>query len=164
LSFVLGLPDSSPERVMQQIRQDIRFIRELKKLNTHTEVILYLFSPVPFKSSALYKKVQSFGLEFPSSLEGWLTEKWKKFDLRRGFVMPWMRPYMLRFIRNFEVVMTAAYPGKSNFHIGRIWKNVLIIPGRIRYHLKWYRFPFGLKALLKLFYYQRPEKEGFYSE
>jgi anaerobic magnesium-protoporphyrin IX monomethyl ester cyclase len=164
LSFVLGLPDSSPDRVMHQIRDDIRFIRSLKRVNPDTEVVLYLFSPVPFQSSKLNETVQRFGLEFPASLSGWLTPEWKQFDLRRGFVMPWMNPHILRFIRNFEVVMAAAYPGKSNFQISRVWRTLLTIPGRFRYRLRWYRYPFEIKALLKLLSYRRPAQEGFYSE
>jgi len=164
LSFVFGFPDSSPEKIMQQIRDDIHFIRRLKKLNPGTEVVIYLFSPVPSEGSALFKAVQDYGFVFPSSLDEWLTKAWENFDLRRGVVMPWLQPPMIRFIRNFEVVMMAAYPSVSNFHISRFGKSALKIPGTIRYKFRWYRFPFEVKAMLKLFSYQRPEKEGFYSK
>jgi anaerobic magnesium-protoporphyrin IX monomethyl ester cyclase len=162
LSFVLGFPDSTSENIMKQIHDDINFIRSLKKMNPTTEVILYLFSPVPFEGSALFKTVQDYGFIFPSSLDEWLTGEWENVELRRGEGLPWLQPSMIRFIRNFEVVMMAAYPSKSNFHINRPGKYILQILGRIRYKLRWYRFPFELKALLKLFSYQRPEKEGFY--
>jgi anaerobic magnesium-protoporphyrin IX monomethyl ester cyclase len=58
----------------------------------------------------------------------------------------------------------AAYPSISNFQISRLGKMILKIPGKIRYNLRWYRFPFEVKLLLKLFSYQGPEKEGFYSK
>jgi anaerobic magnesium-protoporphyrin IX monomethyl ester cyclase len=164
LSFVLGIPDRSPEKMMQQIRDDIRFIRSLKKMNPATEVILYLFSPVLSESSALFKAVTDHGFVFPSSLDEWMTTKWEAFELRRGTGLPWLQPSMIRLIRNFEVVLASAYPGISNFHINPAGKNLLKIPGKIRYKLRWYGFPYEIKALLRLLSYQRPEKEGFYTE
>ena len=164
LSFILGFPDSRPEKIKRQIRSDIHFIRSLKRLNPKTEVIIYLFSPVPSEGSSLYKIVKDSGFVFPSSLDEWLTEEWENFDLRRGVMMPWLKPSMIREIRNFEVVMMAAYPSVSNFHISPFGKQILKISGIIRYNLRWYKFPIEVKALLKLFSYQRPEKEGFYSK
>ena len=164
LSFVLGVPDSSPEKMMQQIRADIRFIRRLKKLNPATELILYLFSPVLSEGSKLFKAVSDYGFAFPSSLEEWMTTKWEDMELRRGNGMPWLQPSMIRLIRNFEVVFASAYPGVSNFHISRFGNLLLKIPGKFRYQLRWYSFPYELKAILRLLSYQRPEKEGFYTK
>jgi radical SAM superfamily enzyme YgiQ (UPF0313 family) len=164
LSFVLGFPDDNPEKIMEHIRTDIQFIRDLKKLNPATEMIIYIFSPVPSEGSSLFDLLQKYGLKFPSSLDEWLAPEWEKFDLRGGAGIPWLSKSIVRYIRNFEVVMMAAYPSISNSHIGWFGKRILNIPGKIRYRFKWYRFPFEVKALLKLFSYQRPEKEGFYSE
>lgn len=164
LSFILGIPGPSPKIMMRQIHNEIRFIRSLKAKNTATELILYLFSPVPFESSGILKASQDFGFHFPDTLEEWMTEEWEDFELRRGRGLPWLRPSMVRYIRNFEVVLAAAYPGISNFHIGKSGRLILRIPGMIRYKLRWYRFPFEIKALLRIFSYQRPEKEGFYSK
>jgi anaerobic magnesium-protoporphyrin IX monomethyl ester cyclase len=164
LSFVLGVPDRSPEKMLQQIRADIRFIRSLKKLNPSTELILYLFSPVLSEGTELFKAVTDHGFAFPASLEEWMTTKWEDVELRRGNGMPWLQPEMIRLIRNFEVVHASAYPGISNFHINHLGKGLLRIPGKLRYKLRWYRFPYELKAMLRLLSYQRPEKEGFYTK
>lgn len=164
LSFVLGIPDRSPELMIGQIRADIRFIRRLKMLNPATELILYLFSPVLSESSILFKTVTDYGFVFPSSLDEWMTTKWEDMELRRGNALPWLKPPMIRLIRNFEVVLASAYPGISNFHIPRIRKDLLKITGKLRYKLRWYGFPYELKAMLRLLSYQRPEKEGFYTK
>jgi anaerobic magnesium-protoporphyrin IX monomethyl ester cyclase len=164
LSFVFGFPDSSKGKIMKQMHEDIQFIRSLKKLNPRSETVIYLFTPVPAEGSELYKIVQEFGFVFPESLDKWLTKEWESYDLRRDFIMPWLSAPMIRTIRDFEVVLSAAYPSLSNFQISRIGKIILKIPGKIRYRLRFYRFPIEIKALLKLFSYQRPEKEGFYSK
>jgi anaerobic magnesium-protoporphyrin IX monomethyl ester cyclase len=164
LSFVFGFPDSSPERIDRQILNDIHFIRSLKKLNPKTEVILYIYSPVPYEGSALFKTVRGYGPVFPSALYEWLKPEWEYFYQRRGVKMPWLRPPMIRFIRDFQFVMMAAYPSISNFQISKSGKMLLKIPGRIRYKLRLYRFPFEVRVLLKLLSYRSPEKEGFYSE
>lgn len=163
LSFVFGFPESSSDRIKRQIQHDIYFIRQVKKLNPGTEFIIYLYSPVPFDSSAIYKQVKETGLTFPETLEEWLKSEWRDFDLRLGRSLPWLKPGMIRDVRNFQVVLLAAFPGISNFHLNWVQKGLLKIPGTVRYKLQFYRFPYEIKALLKLFSYQRPEKEGFYS-
>lgn len=163
LSLVFGFPESSPLRIKRQIQNDFLFVRQVKKLNPGTEFVIYLYSPVPFENSVIYKQAQKTGLAFPESLEEWLKPEWRDFDLRIGRSLPWIKPGMIRDVRNFQVVLIAAFPGVSNFHLNRIQKGLLKIFGLLRYKLQLYRFPYEVKALLKLFSYQRPEKEGFYS-
>ncbi len=40
LSFVLGMPADSPEKVMAQIEWDINFIKEIKEINPNAEIII----------------------------------------------------------------------------------------------------------------------------
>lgn len=163
LSFVFGFPESSPQRIKLQIQDDIYFARQIKKLNPGAEIVINLYSPVPFDDSTVYKQAQETGLIFPKTLEEWLKPAWRDFDLRLGRSLPWLKPGMIRDIRNFQVVLLSAFPGISNFHLNRVQKGLLKIPGLLRYKLKLYRFPYEIKALLRLFSYQQPEKEGFYS-
>ncbi|MFL5773173.1 MAG: B12-binding domain-containing radical SAM protein, partial [Flavisolibacter sp.] len=46
-SFVLGTPADTADQVMKQIDQDIAFIKEIKSINPRTEIIIYVYSPVP---------------------------------------------------------------------------------------------------------------------
>jgi anaerobic magnesium-protoporphyrin IX monomethyl ester cyclase len=164
LSLVLGFPAENESQVWKSIRKEITFIRELKKINPHTEIIIYIYSPVPAAGTLLDEAVQRTGFAFPEMLEDWLKPEWEDLDLRRNPGTPWLKPFMIRRIRNFETVMNAAFPGKSNFRIKGFRKILLSVPGKFRYYLRWYRYPYFLKLLLKLAKYQRPEKEGFYSE
>lgn len=163
LSLVFGFPEGSAQRIKDQIQNDIYFVRQIKRLNSRTEFVIYYYSPVPFDNSTIYKQVQETGLTFPNTLEEWLKPEWRDFDLRLGRSLPWLKPGMIRDVRNFQVVLLAAFPGISNFHLNWVQKGLLKIPGSLRYILQFYRFPYEIKALLKLFSYQRPEKEGFYS-
>ena len=79
-SFVLGLPADSPEKVMRQIDEDINFIRQIKEINPFTEIIIYVYSPVPTEGSELFREVTEKGFKFPETLDDWLSHKWENFD------------------------------------------------------------------------------------
>ncbi|MFI5172852.1 MAG: B12-binding domain-containing radical SAM protein, partial [Chitinophagales bacterium] len=53
-SFVLGTPGASEEETNKQIDEDINFIRTIKEINPTTEIIIYVYSPVPTEGSELY--------------------------------------------------------------------------------------------------------------
>src|SRR5690606_8475605 len=93
-SFVLGTPADTPEQVMQQIESDIEFIREIKRINPRTEIIIYVYSPVPTEGSEMYKNVLASGFHFPEKLEDWITPAWENFDLRKNPLTPWLTPAM----------------------------------------------------------------------
>src|SRR5436309_14186113 len=53
-SFVLGMPAETPEKVLDRIDEDIRFIKEIKEINPRTEIIIYIYAPVAVEGSELY--------------------------------------------------------------------------------------------------------------
>ena len=109
-SFVLGLPAETPEKVMENIDQDIAFIKEIKAINPQTEIVIYIYSPVPTEGSELYKTIQAAGFRFPEKLEDWIGPQWENFDLRKNPLTPWLTPEMVDKIRNFETVLNGYYP------------------------------------------------------
>lgn len=164
-SFVLGLPAENDEKVLQQIDFDIKFIKEIKKINPDTEIIIYVYSPVPTEGSELYEKVTAAGFKFPQKLEDWLNPEWENFDLRKNPLTPWLKPQMIDKIKNFETVLNAYYPTASDFKLTRFQKNVMRMLSFVRYKLNFYNFPCELKVLQKFWlHYRQPEIEGFYSE
>lgn len=82
-SFVLGTPASTEEEVNKRIDEDIAFIRTIKEINPATEIIIYVYSPVPTEGSALFKAVEKSGFHFPQKLEDWISPHWENFDLRK---------------------------------------------------------------------------------
>lgn len=165
-SFVLGLPmpNSDEQKVTQQINEDIDFIREIKQINPKTEIIIYLYSPVPSEGSELFKEIQALGFKFPQILEDWLSPSWENFDLRKNPLTPWLNKKHIDKIKNFETVLNAYYPTSTDFRI-RGWKRTLLrIVSSWRYHLKIYAYPYEIKLLHKIWRYRQPEEQGFYSE
>lgn len=163
-SFVLGMPADSEEQVMRQIDSDIAFIKEIKSINPDTEIIIYLYSPVPTEGTELYETITSQGFKFPEKLEDWLSPSWENFDLRKNPLTPWLTPQMVDKIRNFETVLNGAYPTQSDFRIKGWKKKVLQKTASWRYKTGIYHFPYEIKAMHKFWKYRQPELQGFYSE
>jgi anaerobic magnesium-protoporphyrin IX monomethyl ester cyclase len=163
-SFVLGFPAETPEKVNEQIDRDINYIKEIKKINPDTEIIIYIYSPVPTEGSELYQQVQATGFRFPEKLEDWLEPQWQNFDLRKNPLTPWLTAAMVDKIQGFETVLNARYPTVSDFRLSPLKKNVLKTLSSFRYHQNFYALPYELKALQKLWRYRQPEVEGFKME
>jgi radical SAM superfamily enzyme YgiQ (UPF0313 family) len=164
-SFVLGLPAETEELVMAQITRDIHFIREIKQINPDTEIIIYIYSPVPTEGSELYEMVKKTGFSFPQKLEDWLDPVWESFDLRRNPLTPWLKPYMIDVIQGFETVLNSYYPTVSDFKLSGFQRRLMRALSALRYRFRIFRYPYELKILQKVWLrYRRPEVEGFTME
>jgi len=164
LSFVLGMPADTEEQVYKQILWDINFIKEIKAINPNAEIIIYLYSPVPTEGSDLYQQIIDAGFSFPETLEEWIAPSWEKFDLRKNPLTPWLKPYMIDTIKNFETVLNGCYPTVTDFRIRGYKKTILTGISKLRYKTGFYKFPYEIKVLHKIWKYRQPEIEGFYSE
>jgi len=164
-SFVLGFPGANETQVMRQIDREITFIKEVKDINPDTEIIIYLYSPVPTEGSDLYQKILDAGFTFPLTLEDWLNPSWEKFDLRKNPLTPWLTPNMVDKVKNFETVLNAQYPTKTDAKITPFQKDVMKLISSWRYKSGFFKFPYELKILQKFWLrYRQPEIEGFASE
>jgi radical SAM superfamily enzyme YgiQ (UPF0313 family) len=160
-SFVLGTPASSPEMIMAQIDQDIEFIKEIKSINPQTEIIIYVYSPVPNEGSDLYNKVLESGFRFPQELEDWISPQWDQFDLRKNPLTPWLSPEMIDKIKDFETVLNGYYPTVSDVRLTGFKRKIIHSLASMRYKTGLYWKPYELKALQRLWKYRQPEIEGF---
>lgn len=161
-SFVLGTPADTPEQVMQQIDEDISFIKEIKRINPETEIIIYIYSPVPTEGSDMYNKVLQSGFKFPQNLEDWLNPEWENFDLRKNPLTPWLTPQMVDKIKNFETVLNGYYPTVSDIKLTAFHRKMIKSLSAFRYRTGWYKFPYEIKAIQKFWLkYRQPEWEGF---
>jgi anaerobic magnesium-protoporphyrin IX monomethyl ester cyclase len=160
-SFVLGTPAPTPEKVMEQIEFDINFIKKVKAVNPHTEIVLYTYSPVPTEGSELFEAVKKTGFSFPEKLEDWVTPQWERFDLRKNPLTPWLTPAMIDKIRDFETVLNGYYPTVSDIRLSSIKRNMIKVVSGIRYKTNFYKFPYEIKLLHRLWKYRQPEIQGF---
>lgn len=161
-SFVLGFPAPTENKVWKLIDQEINFIREIKTINPATEIIIYIYTPVPTEGSTLYMQAVERGFQFPRHLDDWMKPEWLNFDLHRQFVTPWLTPAMIRHIHDFETVLNAQYPTISDLKLSSFQRTAMRRISSWRYKSHQYRRPYELKFLQKYWLrYRRPEKEGF---
>ncbi len=155
-SFVMGNPPD-PEADM---RQTMEFIRKVKKVNPDCEIIMYLYTPVPLAGD-LYDEAKAEGFVFPKTLDEWVSPEWLDFSQRRSTTMPWIKRTLQEQIHDFERVINAYYPTSTDVKLTKTWRAVLRAASAWRYHLRFYHFPFELRALQRAVAYQRPETSGF---
>jgi len=155
-SFVLGNPPD-PEA---DVAGTIEFIKKLKKVNPQSEIIMYMYTPVPL-AGELYEQAKAEGFAFPDTLEGWCDPDWEEFSQRRSTTMPWIKDDLRRHVRNFERVLNAYYPTSTNPDLRGLKTSILRAASGWRWATGRYEYPLELRALHRLFAYQRPETTGF---
>jgi anaerobic magnesium-protoporphyrin IX monomethyl ester cyclase len=161
-SFVMGTPGETPEKVMKQIDEDIDFIYKVKEANPNTEIIIYIYSPVPTEGSELFNDVLDTGFRFPEKLEDWLNPEWEKFDLHKNPLTPWLTAEMVNKIRNFETILNGYYPTVSDIKLTSFQRKFMHLISSWRYRTGFYHYPYTIKALQKFWlHYRQPEIEGF---
>lgn len=160
-SFVLGLPGDNEKQVAEQIQSDISFIKQIKKVNPHTEIIIYTYSPVPTEGSEMYEEVKKSGFKFPETLEDWISPAWENFDLRKNPLTPWLKPHMIDQIKQFETVLNGYYPSNSDVKLTAVKRTILKTISAWRYKTGFYWLPKEISLLQRLWKYRQPETEGF---
>lgn len=156
-SFVMG----NPPDPLGDIANTIQFIRQVKGVNPATELILYIYTPVPHDRSELLKTAQELGFQFPQTLEEWAGEAWERFALRRDPGVPYFEDKARRKVRDFEAVVNAYYPTVTDIRLQGRMRWLLKGLAGWRYRTQLYAWPYELKALQRVVHYRRPETTGF---
>lgn len=157
LSFVLG----NPPDPIADIETTIQFIRKIKKINPATELVLYIYTPVPQEGSILLDEAYKLGFRFPETLEQWASDEWMNKSMRRDPGTPWFKDSVRRRVRNFEAVINAYYPTITDVRLQGTWRRLLQTLSGWRYRFEYYQWPYELKALQRVIHYRRPETTGF---
>lgn len=179
-SFVLGNPPE-PEA---DVENTIRYIRRIKQVNPATEIILYLYSPVPPANEAatppaaadrpgtlacmrdsppdaMMDAAEATGFAFPETLDEWTSARWHDFAHHTTEELPWLSETVRRKVRDFEKVLHAAYPTVTDSRLSRPGRAILKAASALRYATESYANPLELRALGRLFPQRRPEVTGF---
>lgn len=156
MSFIVGNPPH-PERDAEITMQ---FIRRLKRVNPEAEIVLYMYSPVPVNGNLLDDAVAA-GFAYPDSLEVWAEAAWEEFAQHRTSALPWMTDRVRRKVTNFQQVLHATYPTITDRKLSGLGRAALRAVASWRYATQFYAFPIELKAVNRLFPYNRPEVSGF---
>jgi pyruvate-formate lyase-activating enzyme len=156
MSFLVGNPPNAAE----DADRTIRFIRRLKRINPATEIVLYMYSPVPVEGTLLDDAV-AMGFHYPESLEAWTQAPWEEFAQHRSSKLPWLNARVRRKVRNFQRVLHAAYPTVTDPKLKGLRRSVLRSAAAWRYASEFYAFPIELRIVNRLFPHNRPEVTGF---
>jgi radical SAM superfamily enzyme YgiQ (UPF0313 family) len=155
-SFVMG----SPPDPAADIDATLAFVRRIKRINGDSEIVLYLYAPVPVDGD-LYRAALQHGFRFPDTLDEWASDKWISFVQRRSRLLPWLPRGVHARLRGFELTLNAYYPTRTDPRFAK-WRYALLRAfGAWRYHLGFYHFPLELRLVQRCLQYQRPETTGF---
>ncbi|MBX7184999.1 MAG: B12-binding domain-containing radical SAM protein [Vicinamibacteria bacterium] len=155
-SFVLG----NPPDPAADIECTLTFVKQVKEKHPEAEIILYQYTPVPV-AGELLEAASGKGFAFPKTLDEWTSPSWREVSRRRSDRLPWIDAGQRRRIRNFERVLNAYHPTSTDPTLTGWRRAVLRAASGWRYRLSVYEAPYELRALQKLFRYQRPETAGF---
>ena len=153
-SFVLG----NPQDPGRDVRECIRFIRKLKKINPAAEIIVQHYIPTPQRDE-MYGRVDG-RIRFPSTPEEWATERWYNFTVRTDPKLPWLPARIKRRIDNFELVVNSRWPTVQDTRLPR-WGRVLLqsLSGW-RYRAGFYAAPLELEWAQRTVVLRKPRVES----
>jgi anaerobic magnesium-protoporphyrin IX monomethyl ester cyclase len=156
-SFILG----NPPDARRDVERGIEFIRKVKAVNPHVEIIMYRYDPVPL-AGEMWQGALDSGFRFPQTLDEWVDPHWERVQLRRTADIPWFSQDDRTLMRDFETVMNAFYPTTTDRRLrSGLWYSLLRALSGWRYSRRFYRWPVELRALQNMIRYQRPETSGF---
>lgn len=156
MSFMLGNPPD-PEG---DVSRTLAFIRRVKQVNPATEVIIYVYTPVPL-SGNLYDDASASGFRFPETLDEWTSPRWAEFAQRKSATLPWIRDPVRRRVHGFQRVLYAYHPTATDLRLHG-WRRALLRGAAAwRWALELYELPIELQVLQRFIAHERPETSGF---
>jgi radical SAM superfamily enzyme YgiQ (UPF0313 family) len=166
-SFVLGGPED-PEG---EIEKTFRFIKQLKKIHSECEIILYFYSPTPQREPAWKQRektgggripvLSTYGPEgptLPTTPEEWTQPQWIDYVCHQD--APWLTPRMRRRVRDFSRVLYSRFPTVQDYATPRWGKSVLRHMARWRYAMGRYEQPWELDLARRFIPLREPQRES----
>jgi anaerobic magnesium-protoporphyrin IX monomethyl ester cyclase len=114
LSFMLA-PPQDPEG---ETERTFEFIRHIKRIHPQTEIMLYVYAPLPpapgssnppvERSVSQLRDGEGRTLVFPTTAEEWAQQKWLNYWCHTD--TPWLTERLRRRIRDFTTVLGCRFP------------------------------------------------------
>jgi anaerobic magnesium-protoporphyrin IX monomethyl ester cyclase len=153
-SIIFGNP-KDPEGDTQEC---IQFIRQLKRLNPDSEIVVEHYTPVPQRTQ-MYGNVED-QVRFPETPDEWATERWQRYATQKDPKTPWMRPSTKQLIDNFELVVSSRWPTVQDIRLPQWGRMTLKALSAWRYKLAVYSAPFELKWTQRMIDLRKPKVES----
>lgn len=114
LSFMLA-PPQDPEG---ETERTFEFIRHIKRIHPQTEIMLYVYAPLPpapgsrnppvERAVSQLRDGEGGTLVFPTTAEGWAEQKWLSYWCHTD--TPWLTERLRQRIRDFTTVLGCRFP------------------------------------------------------
>lgn len=153
-SIIFGNP-KDPEG---DTRECFRFIRQLKRLNPDSEIVVQHYTPVP-QRHRMYGNVED-QIQFPTTPDEWATDRWQRFATQKDPAAPWLRRRTKRLIDNFELVVSSRWPTVQDIRLPRWGRPMLKALSEWRYRLGVYAWPVELKLAQRAIALRKPKVES----
>ena len=148
LSFMLA-PPQDPQG---ETERTFDFIRLVKRQHPATEIMLYIYAPLPpapgasspqvERSIAALKDAQGAALQFPTTAQAWAEPDWINYWCHTD--APWLTPRLRQRIRDFGTVLSCRFPTATDIRSPQWGKAALRSLAGWRYGLKRYGRPWEL--------------------
>jgi anaerobic magnesium-protoporphyrin IX monomethyl ester cyclase len=155
LSFMVA-PPNDPEG---ETERTFEFIREVKRVNPQSEIIVYIYTPLP--ADSLPANARSRGaaatplldlngqpLRFPERPEEWTEKAWVDYACHAD--APWMTERLRQRIRNFVTVLGCRFPTVQDARSPAWTKSTLRMLASWRYRFRRYDRPWELNLSKRL--------------
>jgi anaerobic magnesium-protoporphyrin IX monomethyl ester cyclase len=148
LSFMLAPPED-PEG---ETEKTFNFIRHIKQAHSGTEIMLYVYAPLPpapgSKSPHVERAVSALRdssgapLVFPTTADGWAEPQWISYWCHTD--TPWITPRLRSRIRDFTTVLGCRFPTVTDIRSPDWGKSALRTLASWRYQFERYERPWEL--------------------
>ena len=161
LSFMVAPPED-PEG---ETERTFEFIHKLKRINPRSEIIVYIYTPVPTLSTSpghAVKRptpplvdVDGSPVVFPTSPEQWTEPRWVDYACHAD--APWLTDKLRRRIRDFVTVLGCRFPTVQDARTPPWAKAALRALASWRYKYRRYDHPWELGLSRKLVRLSNPQ-------
>ena len=147
LSFMLA-PPQDPEG---ETERTFEFIRHVKARFPRTEIMLYVYTPLPARAGTKARRPESesdlrdctgAAVRFPTSADGWALPQWRAYWCHTD--SPWISPRLRERIRDFTTVLGCRYPTVTDIRSPQWGKVALRALASWRYRFRHYHRPWEL--------------------
>jgi radical SAM superfamily enzyme YgiQ (UPF0313 family) len=164
LSFMVAPPENTEE----ETERTFDFIREIKRINPQSEIIVYVYTPLP--ESSRHEKdrgkrparpmldLHGQPVAFPHTPEEWTEQRWVDYACHAD--APWVSDDLRRRIRDFVTVLRCRYPTVQDLRSPRWVKHGLSTMAAWRYRFRRYDRPWELDLADRLVRLRRPQVSG----
>ncbi|HEY8587621.1 MAG TPA: radical SAM protein [Rhodanobacter sp.] len=164
MSFMVAPPENTEE----ETERSFDFIRQLKQVNPQSEVVIYIYTPLPEDSRHEKDRgkrpvsplldLNGEPVVFPGTPDEWTQPRWVDYACHAD--APWLTEKLRRRIHDFVTVLRCRYPTVQDLRSPPWAKRHLSAMAGWRYRLRKYDRPWELNLANRLVRLRVPQISG----